>query len=494
MMFHTLYSRIAAVLFTLMCLIGYIVYSMVLYSAEMYQQELTQKLNTTLAKHIVAEEPLLNNQQVNQNVLKSLFHWLMVVNPGIELYLLDPAGKILAFTAPEGHVKRQRVSLLPIHQYIQGNVDYPHMGDDPRGLSRQKVFSAAPIPGKDLNTPAGYLYVILEGEAYDSVTDMIKGSYILRFTTTGLGLSLLLALITGLTAFALLTRRLRLLTTIMSHFGDKKTKSDERFPLHGQAKDEIDLLGASFNKMADRIDQQVETLKQTDAKRREMVANVSHDLRTPLTSLHGYLETLLLKDNDLSPQERREYLEIATSQSARLNQLIGELFELAKLDSSETLINIEPFSLAELAQDIIQKFKIEAEKRNVEIVAEFGSNLPFAYGDIGLIQRVLDNLIDNALRYTPDGGRISISLQSDSDNIVVKVADTGQGIPKEEILHIFDRFYRLEKPRTTSNQNAGLGLSIVKRIIDLHGSNIEADSTPNQGTTFSFSLPTYQFT
>ncbi len=493
-MFHTLYSRIAAVLFTLMCLIGYIVYSMVLYSAEMYQQELTQKLNTTLAEHIVAEEPLLNNQQVNQGALKSLFHWLMVVNPGIELYLLDPSGKILAFTAPEGHVKRQRVSLQPIHQFIKGDVEYPYMGDDPRGLSRQKVFSAAPIPGKNPDTPAGYLYVILEGEAYDSITEMIKGSYILRFTTTGLGLSLLLALITGLTAFALLTRRLRLLTTIMSHFGDKNAKSDERFPLRGQAKDEIDLLGASFNKMADRIDQQVETLKQTDAKRREMVANVSHDLRTPLTSLHGYLETLLLKDEDLSSQERREYLEIATSQSARLNQLISELFELAKLDSSETLINIEPFSLAELAQDVVQKFKMEAEKRNVEIVAEFGSNLPFAYGDIGLIQRVLDNLIDNALRYTPEGGHISISLQSNSDNIVVKVADTGQGIPKEEILHIFDRFYRLEKPRTTSNQNAGLGLSIVKRIIDLHGSDIKADSTPNQGTTFVFSLPTYQFT
>jgi hypothetical protein len=155
---------------------------MVMYSAEMYQQELTQKLNTTLAQHIVAEEPLLNNQKVNQNALKSLFHWLMVVNPGIELYLLDPGGEILAYTAPDGHVKRQHVSLQPIHQFIKGNVEFPHMGDDPRGLSRQKVFSAAPIPGINPDTPAGYLYVILEGEAYDSITDMIKGSYILRFT------------------------------------------------------------------------------------------------------------------------------------------------------------------------------------------------------------------------------------------------------------------------------------------------------------------------
>jgi signal transduction histidine kinase len=497
-MFHTLYSRIAAVLFGLVCLIGYLVYATLLYSAEMYQQELTQKLNAQLAQHIVAEEPLLTEQQVNQSALQSLFHWLMVVNPSIELYLLDPAGELLAFSAPEGHVKRHSVSLAPIKRYLAGNSKYPLLGDDPRGTLRSKVFSAAAIPGATHSTnpnadPAGYLYVILEGEAFDSATDMVRGSYILRFATTGLGAGLLLALAAGLTAFALLTRRLRLLSQIMSGYGKGQHDARNRFPVADNSRDEIDLLGANFNTMAERIDQQVRTLQQTDAKRREMVANVSHDLRTPLTSLHGYLETLLLKDESLSTEERRQYLEIATNQSARLNELIGELFELAKLDSSETLLNIEPFSLSELVHDIIHKFQLAAEQRNIRIQANFAQNLPFAYGDIGLIQRALDNLIENALRYTPSGGRITLSLQGQSDNIMVKVADTGQGIPKEEIEHIFDRFYRLEKNRTASGQNAGLGLAIVKRIIDLHGSDIHADSQPNQGTTFSFSLPTYQF-
>lgn len=129
-MFHTLYSRIAAVLFSLVIIIGYVVYSMVLYSAEMYQQELTQKLNTTLASHIVSEEPLfmgqdVTKQQINYPALKSLFHWLMVINPSIELYLLDAGGKILAFSAPEGHVKRQTVSLAPIHRFLAGDTTYP---------------------------------------------------------------------------------------------------------------------------------------------------------------------------------------------------------------------------------------------------------------------------------------------------------------------------------------------------------------------------------
>ncbi|MBN4079252.1 HAMP domain-containing protein [Beggiatoa alba] len=520
-MFRTLYSRIAAVLFSLFIIIGYVVYSMVLYSAEMYQQELTQKLNVALAEHIVAEEPLFKKQsatqnstgqqasqqgslQVNQKALESLFHWLMVINPSIELYLLDATGNILAFSAPEGHVKRQSVSLTPIQQFLAGNATYPLMGDDPRGTgqeARQKVFSAAPIPGDSPNKPAGYLYVILEGEAFDSVTDMIKGSYILQFTTTGLGVSLLFALAAGLTAFALLTRRLRRLSRIMADYGKASNPSPtqssknptQRYPVAEHSTDEIDRLGINFNLMADRIDQQMEALLQTDAKRREMVANVSHDLRTPLTSLHGYLETLLLKDASLNIEERRQYLAIAIAQSTRLNTLVSDLFELAKLDSSETVLNVEPFSLTELVHDIIHKFKLEAEKHNVTIKSNFVNDLPYAYGDIGLIQRVLDNLIGNALRYTPPGGQITLSLTGESDNIMIKVADTGQGIPEDEIGHIFERFYRLEKTRTACAKNAGLGLSIAKRIIDLHGSNIQAASKVDHGTTFSFSLPTYQF-
>ena len=492
-MFKTLYSRIAAVLFGLVCLLGLGTYQLVLYSAEMYQQELTQKLNTALARQIVAEEPLLTERSVNQAALKSLFHWLMVINPSIEVYLLDKHGQALAYSAPEGHVKRQQVSLAPIQAFLRGGSDLPLLGDDPRSLTGHKVFSAAEIPGSD--GPAGYLYVILEGEAFHSAMEMIKGSYILRFATTGLGLGLLLALTAGLTAFALLTRRLRLLTTVMTDYGASPRAGSQRYPAPPKAKDEIDRLGISFNQMAERIEQQLESLQQNDAKRREMVANVSHDLRTPLTALHGYLETLLLKDASLNPEERRQYLEIATHQSAQLSHLIGELFELAKLDSCETLLNIEAFSLAELVQDVVHKFTLEAESRGIQLQTEFGSQLPFAYGDIGLIQRVLDNLIENALRYTPRGGRIVLSLDNRSDKIVVKVADTGQGIPAEEIDHIFDRFYRLQKNRPANvagQQNAGLGLAIAKRIIDLHGGEIRAQSQLSQGTTFSFALPAYQ--
>lgn len=488
-MFGTLYRKMAAILFGLVLLLGVAFFLLVGYSADMYQQEVAQKLNAELARHIVEDEALLTNRQVNDEALKGLFHNLMVINPSIELYLLDPAGRILAFSAPPGRVKRESVSLAPIQRFLNDEDNYPLLGDDPRAEDRRKAFSAALIPGRD--GPDGYLYVILGGEAYDSVAARINDSYILRFTTGILLVGLAVSLLAGLAGFALLTRRLRLLSSVMLGFRRHGTAKVKRYPLAGKARDEIDQLGESFNLMAERIDRQVEALQQTDAKRREMVANVSHDLRTPLTSLHGYLETLLLKDATLTAEERRRYLEIANSQSAQLTRLVAELFELAKLDSCETLLSVEPFSLAELVQDVAQKFQLDAEARGIRINTEYGEDLPFAYGDIGLMQRVLNNLIENALRYTPSGGHITLSLCANPDKITVKVADDGDGIPADDLPHIFDRFYRLEKSRATGAGNAGLGLAIVKRILELHGSNIFAASQPQHGTTFTFQLAAY---
>jgi signal transduction histidine kinase len=456
----------------------------------MYQQEVAQKLNTDLAEHIIHEESLLSEQKVNHAALKRLFHTLMVINPSIELYLLDANGKILSFSAPPGHVKRDKVNLAPIQRFLQGDSNYPLLGDDPRAESRKKAFSAAVIPGQE--KPEGYLYIILGSEAFDSVTSQIKDSYILQFTLAILLLALASAWLFGSISFARLTMRLRHLSNMMINFRSQSQPITDRYPSHSPPSDEIDELGISFNQMADRINEHVETLQKNDAKRRELIANVSHDLRTPLTSLHGYIETLMLKGEELSSQERQEYLSIANKQSKQLSQLVSELFELAKLDSCETLINVEPFSLAELMQDVAQKFQLDAQEHNIKLKTDYGNNVPYAYGDIGLMQRVLNNLMENALRHTPAGGQITLSLRASPENITVKVADTGSGIPREELPHIFDRFYRLEKCRSSEALNAGLGLAIAKRILDLHGSTIQAQSGPQQGTVFSFQMAAYQ--
>lgn len=239
--------------------------------------------------------------------------------------------------------------------------------------------------------------------------------------------------------------------------------------------------------MSDRIIKQVKLLKHNDNSRRELIANVSHDLRTPLASLQGYLETLLLKNETLSEPEISEYIKTAYENSQRLQKLISELFELASLENNDTSLHFESFSMSELAQDVSQKFKLKAKNKGITLEAKIPEIPAFVSADIGLIQRVLENLLDNAIKYTPEGGEVEIKLSVANSNIETVIRDTGQGISEQEAQHIFERFYRIEKHR--DQDGSGLGLAIVKRIIQLHNSSIDVSSAENKGAIFSFDLP-----
>jgi two-component system, OmpR family, sensor kinase len=239
--------------------------------------------------------------------------------------------------------------------------------------------------------------------------------------------------------------------------------------------------------MSDRILEQMSALRQTDAMRRELVANISHDLRTPIATLQGYLETLHLKGATLSGDEQRNYLEIALKQTEQLSGLVNRLFELAKLDSGQVVVQAEPFALGDLLQDVVQDFELAAVNKGIALRCSTRAELPLVMADIALIERVLRNLIDNALRHTESGGAITLSAHAAPDGAVLEVADTGVGIPPEELPRIFDRFYRVEKSRSLGDGSAGLGLAIAKGILDLHGSTISVTSVPGR-TVFSFAL------
>ena len=258
------------------------------------------------------------------------------------------------------------------------------------------------------------------------------------------------------------------------------------------SRNEIDRLGTIFTHMADRIVHQIKELREADALRRELVANIAHDLRTPLTSLQGYLETLLIKEGGLTPEEHQNYLTIAIKRSEQLGKLVSELFELAKLDSPDVQVSFEPFSLGELIQDVLQKFQLVAEKKKITLHTNAAGSLPLALADIGLCERVLENLIENAVRYTGEDGSISVSAVPKDERMEVGVSDTGSGIRPEDITQLFDRPSRLKRERSKGSESAGLGLVIVKRILELHGSDIQVNSTVNVGTSFTFTLPVYK--
>ena len=488
-----LYRRMAALLFVLIMLLGGSFFWLLNHTSSSYQQEVMQKLNLDLAQNLVESDSLLANGKVNHQALEHLFHLLMVINPSIEVYLLDKEGRILAYSAPEGKVKRGQVDMEPLKRFMAGRPEQVILGDDPRSLDKQKVFSAAPILREGVLQ--GYLYVILGGEAYAGIASGISDSYTLRAAMWLLLTALIAGLAAGLLGFGLITRRVVRLSEMMQSFSSSKGGENlPRYPVKAEGRrDEIDFLGICFNDMAERIERQLTELVSKDVQRREMIANISHDLRTPLTSLHGYLETLILKNGTLDSGLRRKYLSIAAKQSSQLIRLVSELFELAKLDSCEARLNEEAFSLAELAQDVVNKFRLKAEERQIRLVMDCPLSLPPAWGDIGLIQRVLDNLIENALEHTPPGGQIYLSVAAGSNHVSVEISDTGEGIPEEELPLVFERFYRLDKSRGKGARHAGLGLAIAKRILELHRGRIWAVSRPEHGTTFGFEMGTGQF-
>ena len=488
-MFKSLYSKLAAVLTGLFCLVGLAIIVVTIFSTDMYQQEVNQRLNNKLADHIVAERLLMQNNRVNQEALEDIFHMLMVINPSIEIYLLDTEGTILAFSAAPDKVKRKRVDLGPVKRLLEGHATIPVSGEDPRSPGGKKVFTAARIP--EQGELQGYLYVILGGETYDSVVHKLKASYILQLSTWMIFASLLFALVAGLVLFASLTGRLKRLANAMDAFKSGTRKSQIEFlpQKSGHRADEIDRLGSTFTQMAARIEDQMEQLQRADATRRELIANVSHDLRTPLATLQGYIETLLLKEDSLGPEERRSYLQTAIKHCERLSILVSELLELAKLDSSDIRVEPEPFNLSELAHDVVQKFQLKAAEKQIALLTKFDKDLPFVNADIGMIERVLENLIENAIQNTPRGGSISLVLRPQSEDIAIQVSDTGCGIPTEELAHIFDRFYQLDKSRKSEQGHSGLGLAITKKILELHDRSINVVSALGSGTTFSFQLP-----
>jgi signal transduction histidine kinase len=486
-MLRTLYAKLAAGLVVLFITIG-LLYAVISTTAtKYYLQEVNQSFNKELARNLVMDRNLVAEGRINQEALKETFHQYMVINPSIEIYLLDLDGKILAYSADPGKVKRNHVSLAPLMAFLQGSEEYPLLGDDPRSHDGRKAFSVTPVPTSD--HPEGYLYVVLRGEEFDSVDKTIRESYFLRLSGWAVAVSLGMGLLVGLIVLRLLTRRLHRLSRLMADFHQSNFISHQPYLLEQKRpSDEVDRLGLTFDQMATHIQNQLEQLKEQDSLRRKLVAQVSHDLRTPLASMLGYLESLELKGSDMAEAERREYTAIALRQARRLSRQVDELFELASLDARETQPHCEPFAAAELVQDVVQKYRLRAEQQPIELAMTPPPALPFVYADIGLTERVLENLIENAFAHTASGGAITLTLAAEQHGVAITVQDTGCGINPEDLPHIFDPFYQSAKKRT-SGEHAGLGLAIAKRIMTLQQGEIRVESTPGSGSTFTFILP-----
>ncbi|MYM24618.1 HAMP domain-containing protein [Duganella sp. FT135W] len=459
----------------------------------MHEKEVVQGLSLGLARSIALDAQLMQadeeggaqgpaSEGLGPAAVRRLFGKLMTVNPSVEVYLLDNDGRIVGHAAPAGHLKRDHVNLAPIQRLLNKEA-LPIQGDDPRSERGRKVFSAAFLRSGEQKI--GYIYVILQSEEHDRLAARATASSVLRTTLWSMAVVAALVLVAGLIAFRLITRPLRRLTTTMQQLDTKADQLVLPEPQRGGPRDEIAILEQSFADMGARINEQWQTMRQLDHDRREVVANISHDLRTPLGSLHGYLETLSLKDETLNAADRQRYLGIALAQSQKVGRLAQALFELARLEHGSVTPELEPFSLSDLIQDVFQKFELAAQERHVRLMATLPHPAPMVRADLGMIERVLTNLFDNAIRHTPSGGEVEITVtQAQGGKVEVTVEDTGPGVPTAMRESLFRRPVALQGEYRVG----GLGLLTVNRILQLHRSKIELVSEEGLGAVFRFTL------
>jgi signal transduction histidine kinase len=452
-----------------------------------YESE--QNLHLSLAANLARDNPLLQQGVYDHQALKNLFHTLMIMGPAFEFYFVDTNGNILTHSIAPSLIKRNRIDLLPLTQLTQNQAPLPIYGDDPQHHSRKKIFSAAPVFNG--STLQGYLYVIVAGERYESAFNRLQST-----RNTELSIMLMLGamvflFVVMLGIFAYFTRPLRLLSKdikALQAVGFDKSKVELAHWMPN-SRNEVHQLGTAFEQMVKQINQQFSMLQKSDVQRRELLADISHDLRTPLSSLQGYIETLALKSNNASEEQRQQFVETALKNARQLKALIDQIFELAHLEGGQVSLSLETFNLAELLYDVAAKFSLQTTAKNIQISIVPECSYTQIHSDIGKLERVLSNLLENAIRHTPAKGVITLSIgELNNNQCQLTITDTGTGIKEEELLYIFDTRYRASNAIQDKEKHTGLGLAITKKLLELLKTDIKVTSTLGEGTSFSFNL------
>ena len=485
-------TRLTAALAVLLLVYGASVLLMARQMAAGQEQESLQRLSHGLARHIVGHWPQVvipgvgrsDTAQEDLAARQALLKMLMVVNPGVHVYVLDADGRVAHYIGEPGMVQQPQVDLRAVRLFLAG-APLPLHGTDPMhppGAGVRRVFSAAMFPPRPGDSrPPGYLYVVLDGAAREAVAAQTGSDRTPWGLAVVAGAGLLVVSALGVFTFRRLTRPLHRLARRMHAY----SQGDPAPPaVRG---DEVRAIEAAFTTMTARIEAQATREQQQAAAHREMMAGVAHDLRTPLTALHGQLEALAARRADATAQSR--LLQAALSQSDKVRRLSQQLFELAALQANVPELHRERLRLDELVTDAVQKFDHCGGPAPVQLAGVPPGRLEMQ-GDLQLIERALTNLIDNALRHAPGSPTVRVSVQRNGSQAQILVDDDGPGLPAELVQRLQEGRSLREPPiRRASGGIGGLGLAIAQRVAQLHGGSLLAQARPSGGTRLCLSLP-----
>jgi len=297
--------------------------------------------------------------------------------------------------------------------------------------------------------------------------------------TTALAVAVVAAILTALPVSLFVTGRIVAPIRAMARASVRIAAGQYRERVPVPSDDELGELAARFNQMA-------ETLEGVEERRRDLIADVAHELRTPLASIAGYMEGLL--DGVIPPQP--ETFHRIHREAVRLQRLVADLQELSRAEAGQVPVHPRRLAVRDLVETAVARLRPQFEDKGVGLAAEVASGLPPVLVDPDRIGQVMTNLLGNALQYTPAGGTVTVRAGREDGGVAIAVADTGVGIAAEHLPHVFDRFYRIDRSRARASGGSGIGLTIVRHLVQAHGGSVRAESAgPGRGSTFTVTLP-----
>ncbi len=457
-------------------------------SVRSYYMELAYEKAVSFVERVLEMHPnLWQAYRADPEGFGARLRELVLYAPNTGLYLLDTDGAVLASASEAGAPSDGlQVDLDPIHRARAQGEDAAVVADDPDREGHRCLVAARPVISG--GAQVGWLYVVSRATEVDEIAPGLVRSYAVRTAITVALITLAIGVLLTIAMIAVLTRPLIELTRDVEKVRDSGFALDvHELPACGRD-DEIGRLSRTFRDTFERLHVETQRVRQADARRREMVASVSHDLRTPLTALIGQLETIRMKADVLGRDEQQALFARASQNAQHLKRLTDALAELARLDSPDFRTHPEPIAIGELVDDVVQRFAARAADGGLELALDYPDGLPLTSVDAALVERALSNLLDNALRVTPAGGKVAVRVLRDERGIRVEVSDTGPGVSLEDQARVFERFYQAARHRDLRG-SSGLGLAIVRRVAELHGGEAGLRSQPGKGSTFFIDLP-----
>lgn len=481
----SIFTSIGFLIFTILFVMGGVFIFITTLSATHYYEATTQLLNKDVAAHIAKFTSPYKGKGIDKKVADSVFYDAMVLSPTIEVYFLDPQGDVIYYQAPDSLIELKKIPLEPILKHLDSKGQDYIKGPDPKNADQKQVFSVAEV--RNDTALLGYIYVILGSDEYRKASGSLFDNHVFSLSIQILVIVLLLSLLLSLFYLRRIRRNFRRFTTVVNQY----QHGDYTARLETNSYNEFTAIGEGFNSMADSLVEAINRLQASAVERRNFIANISHDLRTPLSIASGYVEKLKeeIKTGKPNLEKQDKFVAMASRKIHQLESMVAQLFDLSRMESIEFKLNKEPLIISDIVEETVTNASKIAEENEIGLSCNGCQETYWIMADTGMMERLVQNLVDNALKYTPQKGFLRLSLASENNRLTIDIENSGNPF-SQELLEWINTLpgETAVKPKPHS----GLGLAIVVRILQLHYFNYRVFTDSKGMNHFQFQIPLYK--